>query len=513
MSQATEVLNSTASPHGACARAALLSRAACLLGALALTCFTVGNAMVPVAAWLAPLLLLRFVRQSSWLAGLGLGALAQTAAFIIAWHPVLPFQGFMLYLFPGAMGFALFAPYVIDRLLAPRLGGLAATLVFPSAWVVVEFALMQAGFGSWGAVAYSQYGNLPLLQALSVAGLSGITFLIGWFAACANHAWEGRLATPAARLPLLACGLLVVVVLALGGLRLATTGGAIATVRVAGITIDNLAVFMNSWGPLSYGKPLTEDAAAKARPQTLALQQALLERSRAEARAGAKLVVWSEANALVFKADEAAFLQAGQQLAKEEGVYLFMAMATMTPGARLAENKLIVIDPEGRVRGTYLKSHPTPAEASVPGNGRMGFIDTPYGRIAWAICYDFDFPELIRQAGRAKADIMINPSWDNAAITPMHTYMSTFRAVENGAALFRQVNDGFSLAVDAQGRALAAMHHDSVKGPVKTLIADMPTKGTRTPYARAGDVLPLAAGVLLVGLVLRSRRARRARRA
>lgn len=500
-----EAIHHPADDAGAAEPARPWARAACLLGAFACTCLTVGNIVSPVAAWVAPVLMLRFVRRSSLVAGLGVGALVQMAAHILAWHPVMPFSGWMLYALPAAIGLVFFVPYIVDRLLSPRLGGMAATLVFPSALVVSEFLLGQAGIGSWGAIAYSQYGNLPLVQVLSVAGLSGITFLIGWVAACVNHGWERGWASPAARWPLVASGALVIAALLLGGLRLSTTG-MVATVRVAGITVDNLAVFFDTWGPLARGQMLSAEDAARVRPQTLKLQQDLLEASRAQARAGARIVVWSEANALTLRDDEAAFIAAGRQVAAEEGVYLFMAMATITPGEPLAENKLVVIDPKGRVHGHYLKSHPTPVEASVPGSGRVGMIDTPYGRIAWAICYDFDFPALIRQAGRRRADILIDPSWDSAPITPMHSYMSTYRAVENGAALFRQVNDGLSIAVDAGGRTLGQMHHAASDGAVKAFIVDMPTRGTRTLYSRIGDALPALCAVLLAGLVFRSRR-------
>jgi apolipoprotein N-acyltransferase len=39
-------------------------------------------------------------------------------------------------------------------------------------------------------MAYTQAGNLTLLQLLSVTGIWGITFLIGWFAAVVNQALE-----------------------------------------------------------------------------------------------------------------------------------------------------------------------------------------------------------------------------------------------------------------------------------------------------------------------------------
>ncbi len=477
-----------------------------LLLALVGTIFTVGNALVPVAAWIAPLLMLRFVRRSPALPCLVLGALAYAVAHILAWDGVLPFRGPTLYAVAGGVGLLFFVPVAVDRLLTSRLDGFAATLLFPTSWVVVEHLFMQAGFGTWSAVAYSQYGQLPLLQLLSVTGLSGITFLIGWLASTANAAWEGGWRAPARR-PLLSCVMVIAAVLAAGGLRLALAVPEAPAVRIAGITVDNMDVFRNSWGPLSYGKPLTEAAAERARPKARVLQDELLARSRAEARAGAKVVVWTEGNALVFKADEAAFIRAGQALARQEGIYLFMAMATMTPGRPLAENKVVLADPQSRVHGQYLKSHPTPGEASIKGDERMRMLETPYGRLAWAICYDFDYPALISQAGRAGADILIDPSWENAGMTPLHSQMASYRAIENGAALFRPVNGGLGLAVDRHGRVLAAMDDRATKGRVKTLIANVPTSGGRTIYGRMGDLVPLvSAGLLFLLGVAAARR-------
>jgi len=45
-------------------------------------------------------------------------------------------------------------------------------------------------FGTWGSVAFSQYGNQPLMQLASVTGLSGIAFLVSWFGSLANWIWE-----------------------------------------------------------------------------------------------------------------------------------------------------------------------------------------------------------------------------------------------------------------------------------------------------------------------------------
>ncbi|NEX94747.1 nitrilase-related carbon-nitrogen hydrolase [Caulobacter sp. 17J65-9] len=466
-----------------------MSRFVWLALAFACAAFTVGNTAVPIAAWLAPVFLLRFTRSSAPLPGLALGAVAFIAGQDLAWRGAIVFQGPTYHAVVAAIGLLFFLPVVADRLIAPRLKGFASTLVFPCALVATEFAWSSSGLGSWGLAAYSQWGALPLLQVLSITGLWGVSFLVGWGASTANFVWARGWADPAARRAGLAAAAVIAAVLAGGGLRLALDPPKGPTVRVAGVVAENLDVFMGAWAPLAQGRKLTPEVVEKARPATQELQRRLLDRSREEARAGAKIVVWSEANALVFADDEAAFVAQGRRLAREEGVYLFMAMATITPGERQAQNKVVAIDASGAVRSTYLKSHPTPAEASVPGDGQMQVMDTPYGRLAWAICYDFDYPALIRQAGRAGADILLNPSWDSRGMDPMHTHMAGLRAVENGASMFRVTNDGLSQAVDAQGRVLAAMDDYGTKDRVKTMVADLPVRGAVTPYARLGDWL------------------------
>jgi apolipoprotein N-acyltransferase len=80
-----------------------------------------------------------------------------------------------------------FLPYLLDRLLARRLGGQIGTLVFPLAVTTVSYLFALVGpFGTFGNLAYTQYGNLPLLQLLSVTGIWGLDFLMSWLASLVN---------------------------------------------------------------------------------------------------------------------------------------------------------------------------------------------------------------------------------------------------------------------------------------------------------------------------------------
>jgi hypothetical protein len=110
-----------------------------LLAALPLLPFANGTMSVPLAAWLAPALLLCFVRTRPGGRGLALGFVAFYAAWCVQWRGVvrLPWAAFLI---TGAViALVGFLPYVADRLLANRLRGLKATLVFPTALVTMEY--------------------------------------------------------------------------------------------------------------------------------------------------------------------------------------------------------------------------------------------------------------------------------------------------------------------------------------------------------------------------------------
>ena len=122
----------------------------------------------------------------------------------------------------------------------------------------------------------------------------------------------------------------------------------------------------------------------------------------------------------------------------------------------------------------------------VRGDGVIHFSDTPFGRVASVICFDMDFPGLIRQAGAARVDLMLVPSRDWKAISPYHTHMAVFRAIENGFSMVRSAGSGLSAAVDYQGRVLSSKNFfTSAK---KIMYADVPTKGVATIYTKIGDL-------------------------
>jgi len=469
--------------------------------------FYYGARNIPVAAWFSLVFLLRFVRQQKlrvWVPVLYLTAIG-TMAFQL--RGMIPIPGFGYAIFLAVGGIPFLIPYLADRWLVPRIGGLLATLVFPTAWVALEYINSLGPFGSWGSAAYSQYGNLALLQLLSVTGLWGISFLIGWFAAICNWLWEeGWDSTQARRGAYLCIGTVAAVVL-VGGARMALFPPSSSTVRIASLSKRQIGPSSSdaAWNRLTSNQPTGEDLAL-IRSWGAAVGNDLLARTEREAQAGAKIVFWGEANAPVFKHDEAAFISRGAELASKYQIYLGMALGVWNIGKNPAfGDKLILIEPNGRVAWEYNKARPVPGPEvamQIRGDGKLRSLDTPYGRLSSVICFDADFPQLLAQAGALGADIVLDPSNDWREVDPWHTQMASFRAIEQGVNLVRQTSQGLSAAFDYQGRRLSAMDHYYTAD--YALVSEVPTRGVRTVYSRLRDWFAWICAAAFLVLVFRS---------
>jgi apolipoprotein N-acyltransferase len=456
--------------------------------------FAGGRYVVGVAAWLAPVFMLRWLRGRRVAVGFPLAVLVAAAANFFAWRGIadVMMAAGLYFIFVAAAAVVYLTPYVADRALSRRLGGFASTLIFPAAVVTLEYVLsLVSPLGTWNAVAYTQTDNVPLIQLASVTGLYGVTFVVAWFGAVVNWAWQNSFGWQTIKRGAITYALVVTAIMFFGGARLAFSRPG-ETVRVAGIISRPffLSEHPEIWEPLLTGRPLDGDEAQAFRAETAAINEDLLARSRREARAGAKVILWGEAGAQLLARDEKALVAGGRELARQERIYLGMALATLNPGeTKSVTNKFVFINPAGDVVWDYLKSYPVPGpEAAVTrrGDGRIPTRATPYGRFAGSICYDMDFPTFIRQAGRAGADVMFVPAHDWDELGDLHAKLAVFRAVENGFSLFRPDNDAVSVATDYVGRPLATMDYSAAADPVIT--AHLPTRGVRTVYARVGDV-------------------------
>lgn len=454
---------------------------------------------IPVAGWLFAIGLLRFTRGSKVRTGLGYVCLSSAAAAVVFVVAANRGDSWPILLSCMALSVAFNLPFLADRLLSPRLNPFLGTLVFPTVRVTTEFLVAAISpFGTiFGPLATTQSANMPVLQLASVTGIYGISFLMAWAAPVANLALERR---PSLRAVSLVYVAVLGFVLIGGGVRAATAPTPDTLVRVAGIS-PSLAASERAQQIDNFHTPeVLPEQKPVLRKAFVIVNDDLFARTRTEADAGAKIVAWPEAAALVLNDDLADFLTRAGQLAKEKQIYLNMGIAVVLDGQPGLRDIAVLVGPDGKVLSTFDKAHPVPGLEDFPaGNGIVPVTATPYGRLANVVCYDADFPGTLRKS----VDIMLVPSNDWKGFERTHSENAVFRAVENGYALFRQSSSGIATAVDPYGTQLSRTNYFST--PQQTMIAYVPTHGTWTIYGLVGDLfawLCVAGMIILTGLAV-----------
>lgn len=458
------------------------------LGAL-LNLFSGGRWAVAIAAWLAPVFLLHFSRSQPGLAGmLGL-YLSLFGSITCAYRGLIPAPAPASTGIAALMALASLPPFVVDAVLAPRIPGFTSTLVFPLTWAVMDCAAARfSPYGTWGSLAHTQYGDLPLMQCASFTGAAGVTFLVAWLASVLNWAWDGHFDGPPIHAGLLAYGCVLGVVMGIGGLRLRLSRAPRQSVRVAAVGwpegIMSQAELMRALDP-----SLTDADRRSLSDCFDRVNEHLLAAAEREARAGAQIVVWPEASALTFSDDEPALLGRIQEVARQRSIHVLAGMAVVHRGStRPLENKAVLVDPGGAAVLNYVKAIPVPgfeSRLSRRGAARIQSVRSSHGVLAVAICFDMDFPHYIRQVGKAGADLLLVPASDWKEINRIHHVNAVFRTVENGVPMVRATRWGLSGAVDAYGRVLAEL--DPFVSPSQTMVAHVPAGHVATTYANLGD--------------------------
>lgn len=453
-----------------------------------------GKWNIPLAAWLAPVFMLRFFRDSDK-AGRNflLLWLASAIPAIISWNgatffPPLVEVAFFLGVAPIGL-----IPNIVDRLYYRHFPNSAwITLVYPIAYTAVDFFSSSGSpFGTFGAVAYSQRDLLPIMQIASVTGLWGITFIIGWFASLVNYVWENGFKID--RFALTSASVLGIL-LALGFGRILLPTQPTQTAVLAGFSLPDgklREVLSQPHNTAGFRQAVNE------------LHAEELNQIRILAENGAVMVSMQEAAGMGMTDQVEALIANASALAKEQGIYIILP--TLDVEKSPVENVVHILDPNGEVVLTHVKYGGNQFEGSLKGDGVLQTVDTPYGRISAIICWDADFPNVIKQAGEQDVDLLFVPANDWLGAKDIHAGMATFRAVENGMSIFRQTGSGVSSVIDAYGRTTQRV--DMFKAENTDTFASVQTVTTpigsvNTLYPVLGDVVGNVMLGLSIGLLL-----------
>lgn len=368
-----------------------------------------------------------------------------------------------------------------------------STLIFPTTNIIIDLLLSLSRFGNFSSIAITQFNFKPLIQIAAITGLGGISFMIFWFSSIVATLWENDFNLKKYRKLSTVFMTIFVVVLLLGGISYTVSIPTGKTVKIAGITVEHKSDY---WDIVDMKTP--QEEAGKYAEEIGNLNDELFEKSEKAAKFGAKIIFWSEANGVIYAEDRENFMIRSQDFAKENQVYFAPTMLVLKYDTFYAENKIIMINPNGEIEFEYEKTiswYPTKSD------GIIKTVETPFGKIGSVICFDADFPRFVRQAAQKNVDILIIPKFDTQFISPGHTYAGLFRGIEYGFSMICQVNEGISMAEDYRGNILA--YQDFFTTKERIMIADLPIKGRKTIYAIFGDWFVYLCVLFLILIMVR----------
>ena len=473
--------------------------AALVAGALPVLAFPAPN--LEFLAWFALVPGLLLMRTSPSAREAGVRGWWFGAGFIFAAHYwLLPNIGPALLLVAIVMG-ALWIPVAVSTwiLLRPPVTaarGLAALVVVPSYWLVIEWIRSwQALGGPWALLGASQWQHPAVLGLAAVGGVWLVSFAI------------------------VAANIGIVILLTAGRTLIRALGAAAAAVVIAA----GPAVFALTPPP------------HPARFVTLTLVQPGIQhnpriRVNASERLSAgvgrlrpDLVVWGESSIASDLRKDPQLLARLKALSAANGAQILANQDSQTPAGKT--KVAVLVGPRGIV-ATYTKTRLVPFGEYIPFRQQLGWltkiskaaptnmipgsgakviqVTTRSGQripIGVLICFESAFPDMSRVDARRGAQLIVYQTSDSTFqgswAPAQHASLGALRAAETGRPVVQAALTGVSAAYDAQGRLLASM--GTAQRGLLTVRLGLEPGTALTPFDRYGDVVPWTAiGIALL---------------
>lgn len=467
----------------------LLKYSFLIIGLAGVTIY-MGDWQVSIAAWIAPIFLLRYFRNSK-LIGFLIALIGFALVSIIAQNGILPTDETGPKVFTVIRFVIVFSiPFIFDRLIHKKESKFWYTLVYPTILVIQEFLFAISPFGTWGVLPHTQLNFPVLLQLSTLTGMFGISFVIAWFASIVNWIWEHNFSLQSIKIGSIIYGSLFTVIMLYGGIKLSFYPIELKTVKIASIS-GNTNIF--------YIIPDAENAQKHVSSYEAIEEQVNLTRNAA--REGAKIIVWHEGALVLNTKNIFELTHRMKQIADAYDAYILMSYLELSvrENEKPFNNKAVLFDKDGETVWEYKKSNLGPGpemESTNAGDGILPYVDTKYGRLSTAICFDMEFPKLINQAGKNQVDIMLVPSCDWRGITPIHTHMAKLEAIQNSFNLVRVASPGLSAAFDYHGELIAKKNTFFSGNGI--LYSNVPVYAPNTLYAFTGNIFPWLCIVFLL---------------
>ncbi len=481
---------------------------------------------IPFASFFLVAITLRYFRNTRLWKAIMFTFFIYVSATFIGNQGVMPFPTpvmLPIIIFLAIIGLI---PLILDKIFYKRLPVYLSIFLFPSISLIVEFFLVNGPNGSFGNIAYNLVDIKVLMQLTSITGIWGISFMIFLFATVSNLILENYETQKTVRIFSTTYGVLLLVILIFGIIRLELGKKRVLEaerIKIAAVTSENkdwsVAIHRIVTGQiLEFPKKIDQTS-----PQLVEFQKSfqifigdhknskfesvfsaleeyyneIFDNCLVAINDGAKVILLSEGEMICFDDNENRLLERAKEFARQNNIYFFFSMGTIYPekmknNEPFIGNKILTIDPDGNIIDTYYKNVPVEnVDPSIPGDGIINPVETPYGNFSPVICYDADFPTMMRQTGLNNTDVIMVATGDWYSISPYHSKIGIVRSIENGVAMFKTVSYGLSVAADAYGNIIAK--DDFFEDEHHVMISEVPVHRTSTIYSRVGDLLIYAA--------------------
>jgi apolipoprotein N-acyltransferase len=378
---------------------------------------------------------------------------------------------------------------------------LAAMVVIPGCWVVIDWIRSWQGIGGpWAVFGASQWQH-PVVLALAATG--GI-WLVSFVLVAANTA--------------------IVIVLASARLSTRAIGAAGALLALAA-------------GPVAFALTANEYRVPPTGHVTLNLVQpglasgphGLLNREISLTTAGprADMVVWGESS-VGYDLDTAhRVLHRLQRLSSLIGTQVLVSQDAVSPAD--AKSKVAVLIGPGGIEQSYTKTRLVPFGEYIPFRSALGWLTSiskaapqnmisgngarvlhavlPDGRrlnVGVLICFESSFPDMSAVDARRGAQVLIyqtsDSTFEGSWAPEQHAALAALRAAETGRPAVQAALTGDSVAFDSRGRLLPqvgpsinsgrlAWADTADRGVLKIRLA-LPPASVQTPFDRFGNYVP-----------------------
>lgn len=465
--------------------------------------FANGQHSIAVLAWIYPILFLGLFHLFKESKALQFIFIIYTYGFYMQWSKVIGMSLNVCLVIGIGLAILKLIPYLLYQHIHRDKQSFYPTLLFAAAMVTVEYIiyLLNPILGGLSD-AYTQYENLQLINIASLFGIYGVSFIMFWTAAVVERIFFNRNNIESIRKEIIIFVIVIGSVMLYGSVRINLPDDVSETIRIASVTVPVKEILEEDEdvSKVFYTDSFSDENLQATKDKLDKVHQELFDKSILEAKAGAKIVLWSELNGAVLKEDEDKLISRASQVAEEENIYLILSLLVKTPHEKYKENKTIAINPQGKIVSEYYKSGLSIGELCIKGDGIMKDFSTGTSKIVPFICSDMAFTRIINYAGRNQADIILVPASDWKEMSPVAIKTAIVRGIENGCSIVRQTNMGISIASDYYGRILARNNYYT--SATMSMVSEIPLQGKFSLYPYIGNILPWGCIISLIGFII-----------